>query len=162
MSSVNHHRSSHGGELPTSLLLTRVGPQLRAASQSKAETSQVQTWLSFLCGKRADETGVMVSEGIHLPTGSELSLNLLNHPRWEETGRSKATRFLISLLIPPDLVHPGPACCNPPVWYPPHVQYVNASYQMDESSWHTGLQPFQKGQMYQHSWKSLFARWQST
>lgn len=40
-------------------------------------------------------------------------------PTVRETGRSKAARFLISLLIPPDLIHPGPACCNPLVRYPP-------------------------------------------
>lgn len=40
-------------------------------------------------------------------------------PTGRETGRSKVARFLISLLIPPDLIHPGPACCNPSVRYPP-------------------------------------------
>lgn len=42
----------------------------------------------------------------------------LKSPAVRGTGRSKAARFLISFLIPPDPIHPGPACCNPSVRYP--------------------------------------------
>lgn len=66
-----------------------------------------------------DETGVMVRKGIHLPTGSAILLNLLNSPTVRDPRQSKAAKFLISLLIPPDLIHPGPACCNPSVQHPP-------------------------------------------
>lgn len=40
-------------------------------------------------------------------------------PAVRETGQSKTAGFLISFLIPPDPIHPGPAWCNPPVRYPP-------------------------------------------
>lgn len=50
---------------------------------------------SFLCGEKSGWAGgVMVSEGIHLSTGSALLLNLLNHPRWEKQEGARLQDFL--------------------------------------------------------------------
>lgn len=50
---------------------------------------------SFLCREKSGWAGgVMVSEGIHLSTGSALLLNLLNHPRWEKQDGARLQDFL--------------------------------------------------------------------
>lgn len=86
---------------------------LRSGPDLSPKVRSVRSRLAFYfqCGKRAD--------GVDGQWGDSSSHRIGTIVKPPDGGRSKAARFLISLLIPPDLIHPGPACCNPSVRYPP-------------------------------------------
>lgn len=74
-----------------------------------AETKGAILWYMWgVDGQRGDSSSHKISAVVNPPTS----------PVVRGTGWSGAARFLISFLIPPDPIHPGPPCCNPSVGYP--------------------------------------------
>lgn len=120
MGSVNHHTSWW---ITWRLLSIRVGAQLKAGSESKGQTKRhsLSTW--FVVPKRKNEGeggwGWWPERGFIFPRYSDTIVKPPTSPAVRGTGWSEAARFLISFLIPPDPIRPGPACCNPWVRYPP-------------------------------------------
>lgn len=94
----------------------------------------------LLCGKeRMKGKGGWWSErGFIFPRYSDTIVKPPTSPVVRGTEWSEAAaRFLISFLIPPDPIHPGPACRNPSVRYPPMFNML-----MPTSKWmnHHGTQ----------------------
>lgn len=119
MGPVNHHTSWW---ITWRLLSIGVGAQLKAGSEAKGQTKRrsLSTWFVVRKRKNGGRWGGRWSEGGSIfPRYSDIIVKPPTAPAVRGTERSEAARFLISFLIPPDPIHPGPACCNPSVRYPP-------------------------------------------